>query len=88
MKVEVLDIALHKFSSGDSFLVAIIDDAGEGDVKLAVSIGPNEPCAVLSLDRIIEEDISTKGSPKRQRGYETKIREVLWTEARSRGIIE
>jgi len=35
-------------------------------------------CAVLSLDRVLEEDISAKSNPQRNRYLEERLREVLW----------
>jgi hypothetical protein len=76
--IEVLDSEEHRTPEGVLFVVAIVDDASEGDVKLVVMFEQEGSCAVLSLDRVLEEDISVRAHPKRNHHFEERLRELLW----------
>ena len=76
--IEVLDSEEYRTPEGVPFIVAIVDDADSGSVKLAVMFEQEGNCAVLSLDRVLEEDISAKSNPQRNRYLEERLREVLW----------
>lgn len=76
--IEVLDSDEHRTPEGVPFLVAIVDDASEGDVKLVVMFEEGGSCASLSLDRLLEEDISSRSHPQRNRKLEERLRETLW----------
>lgn len=75
---EVLDSAHHSNGAAVPFVVAIVDDADEGDVKLVVMFEDEDYTAVLSLDRLEEdEDISERTNGWNGRKYE-QLRDSLW----------
>jgi hypothetical protein len=78
--IEILDSEEHHTPEGVPFVVSIVDDAASGDVKLVVMFEQDGNCAVLSLDRVLEEDISARSHPQRNRHLEERLREVLWRE--------
>jgi hypothetical protein len=76
----VIDRAFHSNGSSKPFVVAIVDDASDGQTKLVIMFDEPGQCAVLSLDRLIEEeDISVKSnSPRDAERYEDELRNLLW----------
>lgn len=79
-KFEILDRAYHANGSAVPFVVAIIDDSAEGDVKLVVMFEDEDYTAAISLERLEdEEDISWRTNPSNGRRYE-ELRDVLWSE--------
>lgn len=76
--MEIVDKAYHPNGSNAPFVVAIVDDPEAGDTKLVIMFEEPEYTAVLSLDRLIEnEDISTKNVSHAER-YEYSLRDILW----------
>lgn len=78
--IEVLGRELHPNGGGEPFVVAVVDDTNDGETKLVVMFETPGRCAVLSLDRIIEEDISARSNSQMGDKYEEKLRELLWGE--------
>lgn len=77
---EILDSAYHSNGAAVPFVVAIVDDPDENDVKLVIMFEDDDYTAVLSLDRLEEdEDISERTNGWNGRRYET-LRDVLWSE--------
>lgn len=76
---EIIDSALHSNGSAVPFVVAIVDDASEGDVKLIVMFEDEDYTAVFSLDELKEEDISSRAHASSGRKYE-HLRDILWSE--------
>jgi hypothetical protein len=77
---EILDSAFHSNGGGVPFVVAIVDDADENDVKLVIMFEDEDYTAVLSLDKLEEdEDISERTNGWNGRRYEV-LRDVLWSE--------
>lgn len=76
----IVDSVYHPNGSSEPFVVAIIDDAADGETKLVIMFDEPGHCAVLSLDRLIEEeDISVKSTnPHDAERYEEKLRDLLW----------
>ena len=75
----IVDKALHKNSSGVPFVVAVVDDAEDGDTKLVVMFEEEGHTAVLSLDKLIEEeDIATTTAHAAE--MEEQLRPELWGE--------
>ena len=68
-------------TNGDStpFVVSIIDDPNDGETKLVVMFEQLGHTAVLSLDRIIdEESISAKDHLNNAKKIEDALRDVFW----------
>lgn len=75
----IVDKALHKNASGVPFVAAVIDDAEDGDTKLVIMFEEEGHTAVLSLDKLIEEeDIATTTAHAGE--IEEQLREELWGE--------
>ena len=55
-RLEILQSAYHVNRMGESFVVAIVDDAERDDTKLIVMFEDDGYTAVLSLDSIIDEE--------------------------------
>lgn len=73
----VVDRALHKNLSGAPFVAALVDDAEDGDTKLVIMFEEEGHTAVLSLDKLIEEeDIATTTAHAGE--IEEQLRDELW----------
>jgi hypothetical protein len=67
---------------GESFVVAIVDDAERDDTKLIIMFEDDGYTAVLSLDSIVdEEDISEKTNGWNSAKYENELKDLLWDDA-------
>jgi len=78
-KIEIIDVEHHRNGiSGAPFKVALIDDANTSDVKLVIMFEAEGHTAVLSLDKLIEEDISFGSNSWRGDVYEDALRSDLW----------
>jgi hypothetical protein len=78
---EILDSAYHSNGNAVPFVVAIVDDADENDVKLVIMFEDEDYTAVLSLDRLEEdEDISERTNGWNGRRYEV-LRDDLWSDS-------
>lgn len=76
--MEIVQKSYHPNGSNAPFVVAIVDDPLEGDTKLVIMFEDEEYTAVLSLDRLIEnEDIGNKNSYVADK-YEYALRNELW----------
>lgn len=80
-KLEIVQSAYHTNRDGESFVVAIVDDAENDDTKLVIMFEDDGYTAVLSLDQLIdEEDISEKSNNWDPIKYEERLRTPLWDE--------
>jgi hypothetical protein len=78
--MEIVQKVYHSNGTNAPFVVAIVDDPAEGDTKLVIMFEDDEYTAVLSLDRLIEnEDIGTKNSYVADK-YEYALRDELWND--------
>lgn len=78
--MEIVQKVYHSNGTNAPFVVAIVDDPAEGDTKLVIMFEDDEYTAVLSLDRLIEnEDIGNKNSYVADR-YEYALRDELWND--------
>ena len=66
--------------AGMPFKVALVDDPNEGDTKLVIMFEAEGHTAVLSLDKLMEEDISFGSNSWRGDQYEEALRERLFEE--------
>jgi hypothetical protein len=74
LKPVILDIDTHSNGKAASFTAAIVDDPNDGETKLVVMFEQVGHIAVLSLDRLIdEEDISAKSHTN----HADKLEELL-----------
>lgn len=65
--------------AGMPFHVALVDDPNEGDTKLVIMFEAEGHTAVLSLDKIInDDDISFGSNSYRGDRYEEVLRPELW----------
>jgi hypothetical protein len=79
MKLAVVDRALHSNAGLAPFVAALVDDAEDGDTKLVIMFEGKGQVAVLSLDKLLEEeDIATTSSHAAD--LEDQLREELWGE--------
>lgn len=74
LKPVILDIDTHSNGKAEPFTAVIIDDPNDGEAKLVVMFEQVGHIAVLSLDRLIdEEDISANSHAN----HADKLEEVL-----------
>lgn len=80
LNLQITDIAHHRNGvSGMPFEVAIVDDATEGDTKLVIMFKERGYTAVLSLDKLIQnEDIAFGSNSWRGDHYEAELRDQMW----------
>jgi hypothetical protein len=79
-KLQIIDMDHHRNGvAGMPFQVALVDDASEGDVKLVIMFEEEGHTAVLSLDKLIQnEDISFGSNSWRGDQYEHHLRPLMW----------
>jgi hypothetical protein len=75
--IEILDSEEFRSSGGEPFTVSIVDVPEQGEVKLVVLFEQEGHCAVLSLDRISEDDISIRSHPQGSGLLEDLLRVLL-----------
>lgn len=81
-RLQILDLDFHRNGvAGKPFKVALVDDANEGDVKLVIMFEEEGYTAVLSVDKLHEdEDISFGTNSWRGDEYEAALRSEMWEE--------
>jgi hypothetical protein len=79
-RLQIIDLDFHRNGvAGRPFKVALVDDANEGDVKLVIMFEEEGYTAVLSVDKLHEdEDISFGSNSWRGDEYETALRSEMW----------
>ena len=79
LKLEILDRQFHQNNGSVPFVASIIDDPNDGDTKLVIMFEDTGYTAVLSLNRLIdEEDISAKNNQHNAARIEESLRDLLW----------
>lgn len=81
-RLQILDLDFHRNGIGGMpFKVALVDDANSGDVKLVIMFQEAGYTAVLSVDKLHEdEDISFASNSWRGDYYEAALRPEMWSE--------
>lgn len=80
-KLQIVDADYHRNGVGGlPFKVAIVDDANESDMKLVIMFEAEGHTAVLSLNKLMEEDITFGSNSYRGDIYEEVLRSELWEE--------
>ena len=78
-KLQIIDMDSHRNGvSGLPFRVALVDDANESDVKVVVMFEAEGHTAVLSLNRLMDEDISFGSNSWRGDWYEEALRQEMY----------
>lgn len=79
-RLQILDMDTHRNGvSGMPFKVALVDDPSCGDVKLVIMFEQEGYTAVLSVDKLHEdEDISFGTNSWRGDEYEVALRPEMW----------
>jgi hypothetical protein len=78
-KLQIVDADYHRNGvAGLPFKVAVVDDANESDMKLVIMFEAEGHTAVLSLNKLMEEDISFGSNSYRGDLYEEALRSELW----------
>lgn len=77
-ELEVVAKQIHTNGSAAPFTLAVVDDPEDGDTKLVVMFEQPGHIAVLSLDRLLEEDISLKTNSFRGDRYEPRLRQLFY----------
>lgn len=81
-KLQIIDSDHHRNGiAGLPFKVALVDDTNTSDVKLVIMFETEGHTAVLSLDKLIEEDISFGSNSWRGDQYEEALRPELWDDS-------
>lgn len=82
-RLQILDLDFHRNGvAGKPFKVALVDDANEGDVKLVIMFEEEGYTAVLSVDKLHEdEDITFASNSWRGDEYEIALRSEMWEES-------
>jgi hypothetical protein len=82
LRPSIVDKSYHSNGGAAPFVASIIDDPNDGETKLVIMFEEEGHVAVLSLDRIIdEEDISAKHNAHHHADkHEDTLRELLWEE--------
>lgn len=81
-RLQIIDLDFHRNGvAGQPFKIALVDDANEGDVKLVIMFEAEGHTAVLSVDRLHEdEDISSATNAWRGDEYEAALRSEMWND--------
>ena len=64
--------------AGAPFKVALVDDANDGDMKLVVMFEAEGHTAVLSVNKIMQDDVEFGSNSYRGDLYEDALRPELW----------
>jgi hypothetical protein len=81
-KLQIIDSSHHRNGvAGMPFTVALVDDPEQSDVKLVIMFEAEGYTAVLSLDKLIEEDIHFGSNSWRGDQYEEALRSKLFEDA-------
>jgi hypothetical protein len=78
--LQIVNAAFHRNGvSGAPFYVALVDDPDESDTKLVIMFENEMHTAVLSLDKLIQnEDIDFGSNSYRGDQYDAALRDELW----------
>ena len=78
-KLQIIDMDSHRNGvSGLPFKVALVDDANESDVKVVIMFEAEGHTAVLSLNKLMDEDISFGSNSWRGDLYEEALRQEMF----------
>ena len=79
--LQIVNADYHRNGVGGMpFKVALVDDPNDGDTKLVIMFEAEGHTAVLSLDKLLqEEDISFGSNSYRGDRYEEVLRAELWS---------
>jgi len=81
-KLQIIDMDSHRNGvSGLPFRVALVDDANESDVKVVIMFEAEGHTAVLSLNKLMDEDISFGSNSWRGDLYEEALRQEMFDDA-------
>lgn len=82
LNLQIVDMDFHRNGvAGMPFQVALVDDATEGDTKLVIMFEEEGHTAVLSLDKLIQnEDIGFGSNSWRGDQYEHELRPLMWSD--------
>ena len=76
--LQIVDSDYHRNGvSGTGFHVALVDDPNDGDVKLVIMFPKEGNTAVLSLNKLMDEDISFGSNSYRGDLYESLRAELF-----------
>lgn len=80
--LQIIDADFHRNGvAGLPFRVALVDDPNDGDTKLVIMFEEQYATAVLSLDKLInDEDISFGSNSFRGDKYDDALREELFSD--------
>jgi hypothetical protein len=80
--LQIIDADLHRNGvGGQPFKVALVDDPNDGDTKLVIMFEEQYYTAVLSLDKLIQdEDISFGSNSFRGDKYDDALRAELYSD--------
>lgn len=77
--LQIINASFHRNGvAGLPFYVALVDDPESDDVKLVIMFEAEGHTAVLSLDKLINEDIEFGSNSWRGDQYEAVLRPELW----------
>jgi len=78
--LQILNADFHRNGVGGApFKVALVDDPSDGDVKLVIMFEERYHTAVLSLDKLIQnEDIEFGSNSYRGDQFDDELRGELW----------
>jgi hypothetical protein len=80
-RLQILDLAYHRNGVGGMpFQVALVDDANSGDVKLVVMFEQEGYTAVLSVDKLHEDEDISVSNAWRGDQYEAALRPEMWND--------
>ena len=78
-KLQIIDMDYHRNGvSGLPFRVALVDDANQSDVKVVIMFEAEGHTAVLSLNKLMDEDISFGSNSWRGDLYEEALRQEMF----------
>ena len=77
--LQIVNADYHRNGVGGlPFKVALVDDPNDGDTKLVIMFEAEGHTAVLSLNKLMEEDISFGTNSWRGDQYEFALRPEMW----------
>lgn len=74
---DILDLQQHRNPKGNPYTVAIVDDPNDGKTKLVVMFEGAGDIAILSLDKLIEEENIAEANNNNADKLELFLRQAL-----------
>lgn len=78
-RFRILDKAFHANGLANPFMLALVEDSLSDGPRLVVMFDDEDSTAVLSLDALLDEELSYSSHLSRGDVYDDSLREIIWS---------